>query len=390
MKKSRTMWEFAFKNLWLNKSRSTLALVGLSVAIIGLIALISLSAGISTMVTDSISMFGGIFVMEPGVVDDVYSNVDIKFLSDLEDIQGVRAVVPYITAVQTSIDGGKGGLEAAPLGGMIGISGEDVSKSPMLLDGGVYKKNVKKGRYLVPSDTNALVVGAEFAKTYKKSVGSTLTFSDEDKKFKVVGIIETGGMFDNIVVAPIDAAREISGKASDMVSYYYVELDDPSYEQKVVNKINFKYEDDLEATTSSEFGEQFGVILESLDAFFILISSVAIIVGGIGILNTMLMSVMDRFKEFGILKAIGWANEDILKLVLFESIVLGVIGGIIGVLLGSFFVLLMSTALPFTPVITIELVITSLIIAVSLSVIGGIYPAWKAAKLDPVEAIRFG
>ena len=119
-------------------------------------------------------------------------------------------------------------------------------------------------------------------------------------------------------------------------------------------------------------------------------SSIAVFVAGIGILNTMLMSVLERTKEFGVLKAVGWTEEDIIVLVLSESFLLGVIGAIIGTLSGAIVVEIAKHYLGIPMAISTNLVIYAWCFSIIVGVLGGIYPAWRASKLDPIEAIGVG
>ena len=106
------------------------------------------------------------------------------------------------------------------------------------------------------------------------------------------------------------------------------------------------------------------------------------------IVNTMLMSVMERQKEIGVLKAVGWTSDDVLKLVLTESLLLGVIGGIIGCVIGSLVVIAINDAVDFTLSLTASNIVGAFAFAVFAGVAGGMYPAWRISQVDPIEAIR--
>jgi putative ABC transport system permease protein len=232
------------------------------------------------------------------------------------------------------------------------------------------------------------VLGAKVADNYDKAVGSQIEFSN--MKFRVIGIFETGSLLtDNIIYIPIDAAREITGKSDDVVSMVYVELNDPKDAEDVAKKINFKF-DEIEAKTGAGFAEDIGGLLSSVDAFFVIISSIALFVGALGIINTMLMSVMERYREFGILRAVGWTRDNLMRLIFYESFFIGIIGSVVGCVLGYSATMAMGAMMGLKPAATPGLMATAFILGILLSIIGGLYPAYRASRLDPIEAIRYG
>ncbi|MFH0987143.1 MAG: ABC transporter permease [Candidatus Micrarchaeota archaeon] len=378
------MFYFAFKNLWLKKTRTALALIGLSIAIVGLISLISLSAGIRYTITESISNMQGVTVIEKDAFESILSTVDEKYADDIEKFTEVNFVTPEIWGMIGSVEGQD--TLAKGMASMLEYAGVDSHNAKKTISMGSYYENLKKGRFLTPSDKYSIVISQKISDDYKKSVGSKMSFAGED--FRVVGIYETGSQFlDMVILMPIDTAREIGNFKQGMVSLLYVDLKNPNEADRVASKIEFMI-DDVDAKTSSERGQEMGSIVSNIDMFFLAISSVAIMVGAIGILNTMLMSVMERYREFGVLKAVGWTSDDVIKLVLYESLMLGIIGGVLGIALGYFAVFALDVILPFSPVLTLELVVSSFFLSIILGVVGGTYPAFRASKLDPVVAIR--
>ena len=125
-----------------------------------------------------------------------------------------------------------------------------------------------------------------------------------------------------------------------------------------------------------------------MDLFFYVMASISLIIAGIGIVNAMLMSVLERTKEFGVLKAVGWENDDLLKLIIEESILIGVVGGIIGIIISVAIVEILNNYMPFSLLITKELIGEAFLFSVIAGIVGGIYPAWRVTKIDPIQAIR--
>ena len=134
--------------------------------------------------------------------------------------------------------------------------------------------------------------------------------------------------------------------------------------------------------------ESFDKILSTLSLFVTLAASISLLVGGIGVMNIMLVTVVERTKEIGIRKALGAKNRDILKQFLFESIILTVLGGLIGMVVGIFFGLLTGAIMGIKPIFSLLSIIVSLSISVIVGIIFGVSPARRAAKLNPIDALR--
>ena len=118
------------------------------------------------------------------------------------------------------------------------------------------------------------------------------------------------------------------------------------------------------------------------------VAAIAAIVAGVGILNTMLMSVVERFKEIGALKAVGWTNNDIMKMILYESALIGIFGGILGILAGIFVAGSIESLAGLTTAVGVGLILQAFLFALFIGVFAGLYPAYAASKMDPVEALR--
>jgi putative ABC transport system permease protein len=170
-----------------------------------------------------------------------------------------------------------------------------------------------------------------------------------------------------------------------------VKLKDPSQAEKVVAKINAEIPD-AHASLSGEFASEMPD-MENISAVLGSISFLAILVGGVGVLNTMLMAVMERTREIGVLRAMGWNRWRILRMIMTESLTLGLIGGALGI--GMAFLLYFGfNSVPiYSGLLTarweIDTFIRAISIAVFLGLLGGLYPAFRATRLHPVEALRY-
>jgi putative ABC transport system permease protein len=204
----------------------------------------------------------------------------------------------------------------------------------------------------------------------------------------VVGIFHSGSLFfDRCLVVPLAIARAIAGKGPELVSAYYAELEPGADAAAVARRVEARVPG-TNAWTSDAVTEETAQVWDEVDLFLSAIASIAVLVGAVGIVNTMLMSVIERTGELGVLRATGWTRRDVVRLILVESAALGVLGGVLGCGLGAALVAVAGALLPLRPVVTPGLAAASFGLAVALGVLGGLYPAWRAARLDPIEAIR--
>lgn len=382
------MWKIAFRNLLSKKTRTLLALTGLMIAVVGVVGLISISDGIKNMVNESLGSLQGIQVVQKDSLSPMLSKVDMKIIDEIKSFPEVDLIAPRVFGIASSIDGKpflSGGGFSMSAGEIIGIDPAIEGASGKT---GFSAAKITQGRFLKPSDAYSVVIGKTIADDYKKMVGSVIELNDI--RFKVVGIWTTGSSAtDNTILMPIDIARKMLGFPSDKAAMLTVYPKDPSATESLSKKIELRI-DEVDAKSGTEYAADVSSVFGSLDLFFWAISLIAVIVGGVGILNTMLMSVMERFRDFGILKAIGWSNGNIMTLVISESIILGTVGGMIGLAVGYALVEIARPALGFPMQVTPTLAVTAVLLAASLGLIGGLYPARKASRLNPIEAIRYG
>ncbi len=186
---------------------------------------------------------------------------------------------------------------------------------------------------------------------------------------------------------PVQAARDLAGIEEGKVNAFYGAEPDQKKAGVIAGLINDMFPD-YDAASSTEYAEELGSVLSQVDTFFLAVAGIAIAVGGIGVLNTMLMSVAERRKEFGILRALGWTSDDVMKLVVQESFLLGLAGGAAGLLMAYAAVNAAAGIMPFRIAPEPGTFLAGFLISVALGVAGGIYPAWRASRLEPTEAMR--
>jgi len=189
----------------------------------------------------------------------------------------------------------------------------------------------------------------------------------------------------------IETARTVLNEPKDSVSCIYVEGDDPGANQALSVAIE-KAHPGSDARSMSEAAANFGSLMGQVDSFLLMTVSLALVVGIVGIINTMLMSTTERFVEFGVLRTNGWSQTNILTLVTLESAFLGLLAGLIGCAAGVVGVVVANQFL--SGGIQLGMTPSLLGLGVGLSIVmgtlGGLYPAWRAARLIPMEAIRLG
>ncbi|MHC4779732.1 MAG: ABC transporter permease [Planctomycetota bacterium] len=380
------MIRYALNNLVAKKVRTLLSLVLLSMVLAGTIGLISLSFGMRHSVSSALSKVEGIAVILKGSADPLFSVVPMTLVERIAALEGTRVVTPEIWGIVAQLDGQspltKGWFSAAAFSGM------DPARVEKIDGGGVYGRAIRSGRFLRKGDRSVAVMSRKLADEYGKRLGGTLNLNG--REFTLTGIYETGSLFlDQTIIIPIEDARTLKNMRADAASAIYVEVGDTTETgmRAVAGKIEALMPG-IEAKTKYDWHEEFGSILGNLDAFFSAQSGYIASLGVIIVLLTMTMSVMERTREFGILKAVGWTRRDVMRLIILESAVLGGVSGVVGCALGVVSTVVLGEFLPFRPEAHPLLVAGTFVGGVALGLIGGVYPAYRASSLNPVEAIR--
>jgi putative ABC transport system permease protein len=198
-------------------------------------------------------------------------------------------------------------------------------------------------------------------------------------------------VLDRIIAMEISTARRLLGVKAGTVSCFLVEPVTPTQRDSVIAAIEQSIPE-VEARSTSDMQVNFTRVMNELDVFLLMVISLAMVVGCVGIVNTMLMSTSERYVEFGILRTNGWKRKHVLRLVLAESSYLGLLSGVLGCVLALVGV---GAANPFLSgglklQVTPAHLALGLGLALVMGAIGGLYPAWRASRLMPMEAIRQG
>lgn len=263
------------------------------------------------------------------------------------------------------------------------------------------------GRLLEPSDNYVAVIGSGVAQdVFDHEVGLNQVLTIGGKSVRVVGILESeGGSTDNEIIMPIDAAVTlitdakpnifdsivVKADSMDIAENVSADIKDKLMLSRHVTEKNI----DFSVSTSASMVATASSMMESMTLFLAAIAGVSLVVGAVGIANTMFTSVMEKTREIGTMKAIGATNRDILMIFIMNSALVGLVGGILGVIAGSLVTALFpllgmqmiggSVSISLSPTLTAF----GLSIAVAIGVISGVIPAYNASKMKPVDALRY-
>jgi len=406
--------------------RSWLTILGIVIGVAAVVSIISIGSGTQQIISSQLGglgadiitissgferAFGGGFrgpEGEGGQVTTTTQNLTIKDVQIIKSVSGVQFVNGIISDR----------LDVAYLGQTASVSVQGVDP---LTWREMTTSELESGRYLTSSDDNAIVIGDRVANDmFKKPLVLNTQISIEGKTFSVVGILkESGGGFgpgggggsDNTIFMPISAARTlVEDMDTNQFSYIQAKVADvelinetmTSIEEKLMlSRHQTESTKDFTITSTQQMQETISSVMGTLNVFLTGIAAISLLVGAIGIANTMFMSVMERTRQIGTLKALGTTNFEVMKLFVFESAMIGFMGGLIGIFLGfiasgtisELGVRMMGIGggrmVTSVTVITPELILFAMGFSVFIGAVSGLLPARRAANLQPVEALRY-
>ena len=406
-------FKHAFNMVLHSKLRSWLTITGIVIGVAAVIAIVSIGAGMQQSMNAQLNALGGdIVTISPGFERGGGGGFDrgggggggssgpqavtkeiVLARSDLQALKGL----PDIALIDTNI---RGSVDIYYLGkkGKVSVTGVDQS-----IWSQITLSKIKTGRMLDPADQNVIVVGGRLAATYfDQPLGINKMVAINGSAFRVVGILDDQS---NSVYMPIQMAFQvIPDKTNDIYDTFVVKIKDENLLDETITKIQDKLMTarhvtaknmDFSITSRKEMQQARADTMSSMNTFLLAIAAVSLIVGSIGIANTMFTSVLEKTKEIGIMKAIGARNGDILLIFLFNAAFIGLVGGILGIILGTIlsgYMPALMGGLPLgrgTAIVTFNSIAMALSVSVSVGILAGLIPAYQASKLRPVDALRY-
>ena len=378
--------KLSLKSIYNNKLRSLLTMLGIIIGVMAVVILVSITQGAASGITNSISDMGSDKITAQ-IIDKEIS-LALEELEDLSENRLIDTVAPVISSNQTAKKNSESGSYS-----VIGVTESYFD---------VQEAVIQRGRLIKQSDiewnTNVAVIGTDVAADLFgtwDAAGGTITIND--KLYKVVGVLEEQGSSlvgsdNSSILIPITTAGKITG--SNTISSFYVKSSGADTVERAVNYIESylysltKDEDAYSVNNQSEVLDAMDDVNSTMSLLLGGIAAISLVVGGIGIMNIMLVSVTERTREIGIRKAIGAKRRHILTQFLCEACILSVLGGLIGlglsVLIVSGYNFLTGSAADINRAIAFAAIAFCAVIGVGF----GSYPAAKASKLQPIDALH--
>jgi putative ABC transport system permease protein len=400
-----------------SRLRSWLTIIGIVIGVAAVIAIVSIGEGMQADINSRLTGLGGdILTLSAGFSrgGNVFQErgpggggsggggggtataTTKQIVLAKSDVQVLRGI-PDIALIETEI---RGTVNVSYLGktGSVSLTGLDQKVWSQITT-----LKIKDGRMLDPSDQNVIVIGGRLASSYfGKPVGINKMITIQNSAFRVVGILDDES---NSIYMPIQIAFQIiPNKQNDVYDTITIKIKDEDQLTEAMAKIESRLitarhvtttKKDFSLTSSKQMQATRAEMMTSVNAFLIAIAAVSLIVGAIGVANTMFTAVLEKTKEIGIMKAIGARNKDILMIFLLNSALIGLVGGILGVIAGAALSSLLPSLMGSLPMIrgsslvSTNSVIMALSVSITVGIIAGIIPAYQASQLKPVDALRY-
>jgi putative ABC transport system permease protein len=367
-----------FRNMLRRGVRTVLTVLGLGIGIAAVVALLGIAWGFErTFMKLYEAKAIDLVITKAGVSDRLTSNLRQSLVQKVRQVRGVKAVAGTLMDV---------------------VSFEEANLVSVLCNGWEPQSLLFRGIRIIEGNTFALsdskkkvaLLGRVLAMNLGKKAGDPLSVAGEP--FQVVGIYESSSLFENGgMIVPLDVLQQMMGREGSITGLVVV-ADSPNRE--TVEQLGKRIETEIPGVAAVPARDyiQGDIQVRLVKAMAWATSVIALLLGSLGVLNTMMMAVFERTGEIGLLRALGWRRVRILNLVLGEALAVGLIGSVVGSLLGLAAVRaiqLSPTASVFiAPELPISVIGVGTLLGIGLSLLGGIYPALRAAALNPTEALR--
>ncbi len=380
--------KLAIKNIRSNKLRSALTMIGIIIGISSVIVLVGMGSGSTQKITSQVQSLGTNLI-SANTASNGSKQFTLDDVKNVEAIQGIDKVAPIIST-STTVKVDKNSQNASVTG-----------TTSNFLD--IRNMSIGEGRFIADLDVDyrgkVAVLGSNIASQlygFTDPVGKNINI--KGNTYEVVGVLKSqgssmGSNTDDMVIIPSTTAIGLAGTRN--VQNLYIKALDQNNVDALTNEINGYLNNFFKSTDNSNRVMSQKQLLDTMSSItstmtYLLggIAAISLIVGGIGVMNVMLVSVSERTKEIGIRKALGGSRKDILIQFLIEALVLSSLGGIAGVLFGLGLGWLV-TALGMSMSFSLPIVIVAFSFSLAVGIVFGIFPAYKASKLKPIDALRF-
>ncbi len=388
------MWRLALKNLTRRKSRTCLTIAGVVAAIAFMVGILSVSTGFIENFTQTVKSGNiDIYVMPEGaegLIGFLGGGGEQKYLSEAlsEEIK----MVPNVETVHPMLEVQESNHENQGEAGFSGFLPTIIEAIPPEAVSLIAGLSFDTGR-LFRAEESAVILGGRLANDRNLSTADTLTI--RHRVFQVAGVLKTSGsLIDGAIVMPLKIAQELFDKEG-RVSSFGVKVKDPGQVDETAALIQESI-GGVSTITSQDFLKQVLDLLKIARAIHFSLASIALLIGILFVLTTMLMSVSERIREVGTLRAIGASRRFIFGMILSESFLISLIGGLLGIGLGVVIALGLTKLIGgllgisfFRAVVTWGLALFGLFVALLVGLLAGFYPAWRISRANIVSALRY-
>jgi putative ABC transport system permease protein len=389
------IFNVAYKNLLRKKARSGLTIVGIALAAWVLVSLLGFNKGYESSLNRDIDNLGFQMIVTAKGCPYEAATLMLKGGTGLrympQEIVGQITKEPEVEDVtamlmQAVFDPNKG--ESGGYSAYLGVDPATFPKMKSFLE-------FKQGKWFTDPEAMEVVMGYEAAELEQREVGDKLLIAEKNAEVKVVGVLKrTGTQDDGTIFLPLKTVQKIFGVKNELTGIGIKVKKDanmPQFEEKMYKL------PDVQVVSLSQVKQTIMTLVSTAKVMVFSIALIAILISVVGVINTILMSVMERLQEIGILKSMGATAWDIFKLIWLETLILCVSGGIIGTALAmataKLTEVLIRQLLPYAPSgglvqINVPLVILTFGVVTLIGLLSGVYPSWKAGRVRPLEAIR--
>ncbi|WP_125152669.1 ABC transporter permease [Clostridium rectalis] len=381
--------KLSIKNIISNKMRSILTMIGIIIGISSVIVMVAIGNGSSKNIMGQIQSLGTNLIYVSVMNNNKITTED---LSKINKIQGVKNLAPSLSINATlSFD------EISESYNVTGVRGEFSD---------IRQLNVASGRFISDVDdenrSKVLVIGSDVASDlfqFLNPVGQSVKVNGES--YKVIGVLESqgssmSGNIDEMLIAPLSTTVTLAQTTN--ITSLYIETESEKMVDLVTNNLEMYFTNKFNSnrsnkktytiTSQKQLLETMGSVTKTLSVLLGGIASISLIVGGIGVMNVMLVSVTERTKEIGIRKALGGQRGDIMSQFLIEALVLSSMGGLVGVTTGLGIGSIVSK-FGINVAFSMKVTLIAFSFSMVVGIVFGIFPAYKAAKLKPIDALRY-